>query len=268
MASNDVFLRVNESGWRAGFVNLLRKEMRDWWGTRRWLTQSITWLAILNGILAIVLLEKESGEPLGSKAVSGLTVFFALVVMAGAIGAIIMGQGEILDERRSGTLAWILSKPVSRLAFILSKLISNAIGILVIMILLQGAMAFILVSSITGAALLVGRFLAALGVAYLAVMFYFTLALMLSAISSKRGAAIGIPIAILFSYQFLLGIAPWTGQIMPWILTTSTSSKDLSIAMALALGLPVTSTTPIIATLAWCVLFIIIAMWRFNREEF
>ncbi|HET7377372.1 MAG TPA: ABC transporter permease subunit [Anaerolineae bacterium] len=271
MASNEVFLRGNDRGWRTGFANLLRKEMRDWWGTRRWLTRSIMWLAMINGIVAIVLLASDEGAsaiPLGVKAVTGLAVFFAFGSIAVSIGTTITGQGEILDEKRSGTAAWILSKPVARIAFILSKLISNAISILIIMILLQGAVAFILITSITGAKVSVSGFLAALGVLYLAVMFYFSLALMLGTISGKRGAAIGIPIVILFSYQFVLPLAPWMGQIMPWLLTTSLGSMDSSIALALTLGQPVTSITPIIATLAWCVLFIIIAMWRFNREEF
>jgi hypothetical protein len=38
--------------------------------------------------------------------------------------------------------------------------------------------------------------------------------------------------------------------------------------LALAQGSPVASAMPIIATLLWCVLFIVIAVWRFNREEF
>ncbi len=271
MASNEVFQRVDEHGWRAGFANLLRKENRDWWGTRQWLVQAIIWAAILNGILATVLLAPAKGTEAvssGDKAVLGLTVFFAVAGIALSIGAIIIGQDEILDEKRSGTVAWILSKPVSRVAFILGKLVSNAVSILVIMILLQGAIAFILVSSGTGIALSINGFLAALGVTYLAVMFYFTLALMLSAISNNRGAAIGIPMVILFSYQFVVGIAPWLGQVMPWGLTSSVGSNNNSVALTLALGQPAASITPIIATFAWCVLFVAIAVWRFNREEF
>jgi len=45
-------------------------------------------------------------------------------------------------------------------------------------------------------------YLGALGVSYLNVMFYFLLSLMFSAASNSRSAAIGIPMAILFGYQF------------------------------------------------------------------
>ena len=271
MASNNVFQMVNEHGWRTGFTNLLRKENRDWWGTRQWLVRAIIWAAILNGILATVLFSatKSGGaESTVGKDVLGLTVFFALAGIALGIGAIITGQGEILDEKRSGTAAWILSKPVSRTAFILGKLVSNAIGILIIMVLLQGAIAYLLVLSATGHPLPIGSFLGALGVLFLAVMFYFTLALMLSTISNSRGAALGIPMVVLFAYQFVLKVAPWLGQVMPWGLTSPLGSNDNSIALALALGQPVESIAPILATLAWCVLFVAIAIWRFNREEF
>jgi ABC-2 type transport system permease protein len=271
MASNDIFQMVSEHGWRTGFTNLLRKENHDWWGTRRWLVQAIIWAVILNGILATLLFTsaKSGGaETAEGKVALGLTVFFALAGIAVAIGAIITGQEEVLDEKRSGTAAWILSKPVSRTAFILGKLISNAIGILIVMVLLQGAIAYLLVFSAIGRPLPIGSFISALGVLYLAVMFYFTLTLMLSTISNSRGAVIGLPIVILFAYQFALKVAPWLGQVMPWGLTSSLSPGDNSVAVTLALGQPLVSVAPIIATFAWCVSFVAIAVWRFNREEF
>jgi hypothetical protein len=40
-----------------------------------------------------------------------------------------------------------------------------------------------------------------------------------------------------------------------------------TLAVAVALGQPV-SPTPIIATLLWCALFVVIAVWKFNRDEF
>ena len=278
MASNSMFQLANERGWRAGFANLLRKENRDWWGTRTWLVQAIIWTLILNGVLATVLfapikqatVQSPAGDAtlIEGKDVLGMTVFFALAGIALAIGAVIIGQEEVLDEKRSGTAAWILSKPVSRVAFILAKLASNAIGILIIMVLLQGMIAYLLLTGATGSAPPIGSFLGALGVLYLEVMFYFTLSLMLSAVSDSRGAAIGIPMAILFGYQFVQGVAPWLGQIMPWALTSTIGPQSNAIALALVLGQPIASITPIIATAVWCALFMAIAVWRFNREEF
>jgi ABC-2 type transport system permease protein len=272
MASNSVFQLVDEHGWRAGLNNLFRKENRDWWGTRAWLVQAIVWTAILIGILATFLFAQTEGTEglglLGGKWVLGLTVFFAMGGIALSIGATIMGQEEVLDEKRSGTAAWILSKPVSRAAFILAKIISNAIGILIIMILLEGALAYILLSISRGSPLEVLPYLASLSVLYLNVMFYFLLALMFSAATNSRGAAIGIPMAVLFGYQFLVGIAPWLLEITPWGLTNpGSSSLQPTLVVSLALGQPV-SPAPIIATLVWCVLFVVVAVWKFSRDEF
>jgi ABC-2 type transport system permease protein len=265
MASNSVLQPATARGWRAGFNNLFRKENRDWWGTRSWLVQAIIWTAILIGILATVLFAEPNG---GGQWTEGMIVFFAVGGIALSIGVIIMGQEEVLDEKRSGTAAWILSKPVSRAAFLLAKMTANAIGILIIMILLEGALAYILLSISRGRPLDVLPYLAALGVLYLNVMFYFLLSLMFSAASNSRGAAIGIPMAVLFAYQFVVGLAPWVMEIMPWGLTNpSGGSPEPTLVVAVALGQPV-SPTPIIATLLWCVLFLVVAVWKFNRDEF
>src|SRR5512136_1513363 len=187
MSSNSVFQSVDERGWRVGFANLFHKESRDWWGTRSWLVQVIIWTAILIGILATVLFAPMENEPAGGKAALGLMVFFVMAGIALPIGVIIMGQEEVLDEKRSGTAAWILSKPVSRIAFIFAKVTANAIGILLILVLLEGALAYALIAAVTGHAFPVLYYLGALGVLYLNVMFYFLLALMFSAASNSRG---------------------------------------------------------------------------------
>jgi ABC-2 type transport system permease protein len=272
MASNSILQPVTTRGWRAGFKNLFRKESRDWWGTRSWLVQAIIWTAILIGILAIVLSAEADGgngpSLLSDRSATGLTVFFAMAGIALSIGTIIMGQEEVLDEKRSGTAAWILSKPVSRVAFIFAKVVANAIGILLILVLLEGVLAYGLIAAVTGRSFPVLPYLGALGVLYLNVMFYFLLALMFSAASNSRGAAIGIPMAVLFSYQFAAGLAPWSLEVMPWALTNSGSSDAVSsVAVAMVLGRPF-SGLPILATLAWCVLFLAIAVWKFNRDEF
>ena len=272
MSSNSVLHPVTTRGWRAGYNNLFRKENRDWWGTRSWLVQAIIWTAILIGILATLLFTPMEDDAsllaLGGRSALGLTIFFAVAGAALPVGAIIMGQEEVLDEKRSGTAAWILSKPVSRVAFIVAKVTANAIGILIILVLLEGALAYGLIAIVTGHAFPVLPYLGALGVLYLNVMFYFLFSLMFSAATNSRGAAIGIPMAVLFSYQFIVSLAPWTLQIMPWGLTNPGSgARELPLVAAVALGQPV-SPTPIIATLLWCALFVGIALWKFNRDEF
>jgi ABC-2 type transport system permease protein len=251
-----------------GFFNLLRNENTLWWRTRRWLVNTITWVAILDGIL-VIMLGASSGEtlpPSFNLSAEGTIVFLTLTLIALAIGAVIIGQGAIIDEKQSGTAAWILSKPASRTAFILAKLIAHSLGLLVTGILIPGAIAFVVLTAV-GGSFAIGNYAAALAIALLNVVFYLAFTMMLGTLSNGRGAAIGIPIAFLLAYQLFLGLAPWLANITPWGFLTSATSRTPSIALV-ALGRAELPLMPIVATAIWCVLFTAIALWRFGREEF
>ncbi len=268
MAANAIFQRQEARGWMAGFSNLFAKETRDWWGTRKWLANALIWLAIVNGMLALVLFSPKPGE-MGTQSVdmTGLMIFFIFTDMAMGIGTIILAQDEIIGEKQAGTVAWILSKPVSRVSFLISKLLANALGILVVMVLLQGAIAFAQISFYRGSLLSVTGMLAGLGIVFLNLLFYLCLTLMLGTLFGSRGAVIGIPIGILLGYQFILGLAPFIQDFSPYPLVIPLG-QSLSVAMALATGAPVSSFTPVIATILWCMLFVGLALWRFSRDEF
>ncbi len=46
-------------GFCRGFGNLFRKENGLWWRTRKWLVQTVIWLVLVNGILAVMLLSSQ-----------------------------------------------------------------------------------------------------------------------------------------------------------------------------------------------------------------
>lgn len=276
MAANSVFQPVNESGWRAGFGNLLRKESGDWWSTRRWWSQALIWGAVINGSLLSVLLtvgqlsdaERAAQDMSGGTLGMGLLMFSIMAGMFLALGAVLAAQGEILDEKKLGTAAWILSKPVSREAFMLSKLIANAFNMLVVMVLLPCGLAYA-VFALTGNVLPIGPFVGALGLIWLHLLFYLTLTLMLGTLSEGRGAVIGLPLLILFGFQMILPVLPALGTIMPWVLITGVPNvSGAGFVVDVLSGQALHTLTPIIATAAWCVVFIIVAVWRFKREEF
>ena len=56
MVANTELQRVELSGWRTGLANLLRKENRAWWASRRWLVQSVLWTVVVNGLVAAIVL--------------------------------------------------------------------------------------------------------------------------------------------------------------------------------------------------------------------
>jgi len=183
------------------------------------------------------------------------------------LGIIVVMQGAILDEKKSGTAAWVLSKPVSRPAFILAKLAANTLAALLIMIVLQGAVAFVQLSLFDESPPALLPFVAGLALLGLHLIFYLTLTLMLGTLFNERAAVLGIPIGLLFGAQFLMQVAPALTQIMPWAIIIPAGGGSALAHMAM-LGQPLQTVTPIIATIVWIVIFVSVALWRFGREEF
>jgi ABC-2 type transport system permease protein len=270
MATNRIALQsVNTQSWRMGFANLFRKENDGWWRTRTWLIHSVIWLLLINGILLAVLKAPVPAEVASNTPPeSGSMIFVVMGGLMTGLGIIIVMQGAILDEKKSGTAAWVLSKPLSRTSFILAKLVANSLAAVLIMIVLQGVVAYGLLSAFDKNPPALLPFLAAQGLMALHLLFYLTLTLMLGTLFNERGVILGIPIGLLFGAQFLMQLAPALASIMPWTLVIPSSGGSLALTHMVMLGLPLPTIMPIIATIAWIVLFVGVALWRFGREEF
>ena len=252
---------LNEQGWLIGFANLVRRERTYHWSPRNVLIQSIVWMVLLNFVLAF-LLETESGrDTMGMS-----TSFFILMVgILAPIGIVVTAQSTIVSEKKSGTAAWVLSKPATRTAFIMSKLITIAVGFLAIVIVLQGVVAYSQLSIAQETALPVMPFLGAMFLLSLNILFYLTLTLMLGTLFQGRMPTMGIPIALIIIQVFLLrlleNVASWLPALFPGKLS------DLAQSMALDQSMPSNWVLPIFITTLLSVLFIYIAIRRFSYED-
>jgi ABC-2 type transport system permease protein len=282
MASNSTLIMVKDHGWLNGFGNMFRKENHAWWGTWQWIIQVVIWLTIVNGMLAMVTLTAPKIEAAQARrqinadmaaATAGvidqtaLMVFFIFSGIAPAVGVVILAQDALIGEKQAGTAAWVFSKPVSRVAFLLSKLSADALGILATMVIIQGAVAYVIFKAGLGNTLPLSGYLAALGLVFLLLVFYLSLTYMLGTLFRKRGAVIGIPMALVFGNQ-LTGILPWLGKVMPWNLVMDLGPNHPALAVVLSQGQPLPTVTPIIGTAFMTIVFTAVAMWRFRREEF
>ena len=282
MASSTQLIPVKDCGIFNGFRSLFRRESRQWFGTWQWLVQVAIWLAIINGILATIVLAApkieaaqaraelsaaEAAEAQAGIAETGLMVFFIFSGLAAATGVVILAQDALIGEKQSGTAAWVLSKPVSRLSFILSKLGADALGVLVTMVLVQGAVAWLIYRAGTGIALDIPHFLGALGLVYLALLFYLSLTYMLGSLFRSRGPVIGLPLLLVFGNSFS-NLLPFLGKVLPWNLVMDLGPGQPALAVALAQGLPLPTITPILCTAGLTLVFIAVALWRFARQEF
>lgn len=279
MASTSGLQMVNERGWSAGLSNLIRKENRDWWGTRTWLIQGLVWLVVLNELtLSIILIasdpkqltnaDPETARLLADRTTVPLDKFFQIAGIALSLGIVVLAQDEIIGEKRSGTAAWVLSKPVSRGAFVLSKLLGNLPGVGLVMVLWPGAITYLMVSLYRASPLPIVEYLFGLAALFLSCLFFLALRIMLGTLSNSRGSVLGIPLILILGFQIYMMFLSPLYEFLPQSLTMSAGGGTRSIALAWALGQPLPSHVPIIANIVWVVLFIGIAICRLRREEF
>src|SRR5512146_1700243 len=169
---NSSLTPVLGAGWTRGSGNVLRGESNTWFSTRRWWVQILIWAASVNLIFFIVALTTPKSRVSIDTTLMLFNIFMGL---AGPIGVSILIHTVVVGEKRSGTAALVLSKPVSRVAFIVAKLIANSAGIVVTMILAQGLIAYLIATFMLRFSLSVPGFLAALGVHFVNILFYLTL---------------------------------------------------------------------------------------------
>jgi ABC-2 type transport system permease protein len=274
LAARQGLLPARGSGWLAGFSNMLGKELGEWFGTRRWLWQILIWLFIINGFVAFILFVIPMLQAQGMQAVGlgdtemippealGFYWAFPLAIFIGIPGVIIMAQDEIIQERQSGTAAWILSKPASRPAFILTKLLSNLFAALVFIVTLPGLVTLGETYMATHKVISLGAFLAGSGVVLLALAFYISLVIMLGVLFTSRGPVLGIALGTMFLGRMLAGFFPPIAFVLPVTMD--------GVAQALLFGMPLPAMfiSQVIAAAILSIVFILVALWRFQHKEF
>jgi ABC-2 type transport system permease protein len=255
---------VRAGGWTSGLGNFLRREMHTWWGTRFWLIQAAVWLVAINAIPAMVLWVAPATDPNrqvpeGGLSVLGLQVFFEIAAQFSAGGVAILGMGAIIGETQSGTAAWLLSKPLSRPAFVVAKLVALAVGVLALCVAVPGAVAYAQIAAATGQFPAPGLFALGIGLLSLHALFYVTLTLMLGTFLKSRGAVVGIAVALIFGQQVLGTFLGAFAVYLPHSLG--------AMAATTSLGQPLPSYGAIGVTAIFSVVFVSAALWRFGQQE-
>ncbi len=256
---------------------MLRKENRRWWNYRSILIQALVWLIVVNGIVAFMMFALLTDPEVGAGEINGqpimignatgdilarigINVFFSVASFAFAIGAVILCHDAVLKERETGTAAWVLSKPVSRRSFILSKFAANGVGILALIVALQGAVAFVLCSLRQGAPVSLLPFVAGLALLGLCCLFYGFLAIATGTLLNSRAAALAVPLIVLMG-SAVMYLMPPIGAIMPWKFVEAMGE------VAVTGMLPPEALLSVVATVAWIAVFVIATVWRFERIE-
>jgi hypothetical protein len=136
------------------------------------------------------------------------------------------------------------------------------------MVAVQGGIGYLIIYLITGIALPLLPYMGALGMLLVSLLFWLALSIMLSALSNQRGLAIGIPLLLLLGFTLFVEIAPWTAYFMPWNLTSAVSDSWPAMSVSLVLGQPIPTLKPLFCTILGYLAFTLVAIWRFQKEEF
>jgi ABC-2 type transport system permease protein len=245
---------ITTGGWRRGFAPMLGKELGQWWGTKQWLVQALTWLVLINGVAALAMIMDPSEDT--------LKVFLPVTALVTAVGVIVTTQGAIIGEKQRGTAAWILSKPVTRTSFLLSKLAAYGIGFGVVALAIPWAIFLAEDRFIAGNDVALLPMLGALGLLALHLLVYLALVIALGTVFDSRGPIAAIGIGVLLTGQFFGGMLPiGFVTLLPWIL------PELADAVAHGGELPASLPTALIANGALIVAATVTGLWRLSRQE-
>jgi ABC-2 type transport system permease protein len=265
MSANSELHPVQARGWQRGLANSAGSVFSEWWGTRSWLVQSVIWTGVLAGIQLMMVFNTTPADRDLETFIMLFAVFAGMFV---PVAVVIVMQDAIVGEKQTGTAAWVLSKPLSRSAFILSKFYPNLISMVISMLIIPSVFVFVLWGFVFDWAIQPLPFIAGLGLLAVNLMFFQALTLMLGAFFNHRGPVIGIPLAFLFLQQNIVGMLPALRFVLPFYITLSSVESENALFYSAVTGEPYFSWLPLISTILLSLLFVGIAIWRFNQEEF
>ncbi|MGD2059155.1 MAG: ABC transporter permease subunit, partial [Anaerolineales bacterium] len=234
---------------------MFQRESDLWWGTRRWWIQALIGSVGINALLGFFLfvmppILEAAGEEI-DLLTGGAQMFFGLGFMLLAVDVTILTLDSVLGERQSGTAEWVLSKPVSRSAFILSKLAAHTIPILLLLVALPSAVAY-------GLFMLKGvpvpdAYLSAVGLMGLHTFFYLVLTIAGGVLIDNRNTLLAVTLGSALGGVLLANLVTPYVMWTPWPLAAIASGLVAGAEQAL----PRMLYLPVVFTAFWSLVGIV-----------
>lgn len=247
-----------------GFRNLVSKENGEWTTGLSLVAHAAIWLLIVALVSVVVAFVRGEMEPSYTpKDINdaGALMFFVLGTVASVIAVVAATQGAIIGEKQLGTAAWVLSKPASRRAFVLAKLVVHFRWLFTVVLFLPAVVFYVLVTAVSTAPPPPLAFLGGVGILSLGLLFYLSLSLLLGTVFESRGPLAGCVFGFMVAGFLVAFYATWLTAAFPWLFfQTSHSLLELG-------SVPIYGLISIPATALWSVLFISLALRRFERAE-
>lgn len=257
-----------------GMINVIRKELYGERQLRFWITQIVIWFLLICGIPALLIVIPPDiwlatigdGIPL-TQTETAIMIFFALMGTMAALFIPVLMQGEIVDELESGTAAWIISKPVSRTAFLLAKFIANTLMFSLIIIVIPGIVGWLMFAGSNVMTPL--GYLTGLGLSTMVLLWFMFLTILLGVVTKSRsmtmGIAVGVYMGATFLGQMIVMLTVFVPALMSMMIIPWIAADNLA-------GLPLPQVAPLIPPMIYVpiveiVFFVIIAIWIFRKVE-
>jgi hypothetical protein len=153
---------------------------------------------------------------------------------------------------------------------VVSRLVVNTIAILLTAVVVPGVLLYVTLGLFSDLGWLspIG-FTAGLLLISLHTFYWIALVLMMGTLTESSSMAIAVPMALFFTFWLGPSLIPGLIYISPLLLAFSPDPDHLSpLSVSFMTGEPVFSWLPLIATIVSCAIFLAVAIWRFNRQEF
>lgn len=252
-----------------GLGGLLRGELTHWLG-RRGLVHLVAWTLGIQGLLYWD--TTSSSDPLAGW--RGFELLIHLWWVACPLAAIAVAQNALIEERHNHTAPWVLSKPVSRSSFVVSKVLSDAGGLFLVAVALQALIAWFWLPNVDPAVGLSiqqpepSRYLVVVGIVALVVLFFVAMTIFLTTVLPWRGPVAGIGLII----WILLWNAPWgffENYTIGGLVTGELGGGTMKpIAEYLVFETPLEPSSSVLWTAVAAVAFTVAGAFVFRREQF
>lgn len=192
-------------------------------------------------------------------AVDSYLQYFKNLAQMGMLAIILLSMGLVSEEKTKGTLVLVLTKPVSRTGFVLSKFIAQTI--LVISSIIAGAVATYYYTLILFEAGNLSEFALAMLLYLIYSLLIITITLFLSTLLSNQVAAGGLALISVFVLSLLPSLHRIFDRYSPYALTI-TADKIVSKHLGFA-----DSLWPMGVSLLLVALLLVLSCFFFNRQE-
>ena len=251
--------KTNTEPWYAGMKNLLSRELYHERSGMYWIQQLLVWTLFTNG-LVVIFLSLPASMTIGPSVVSfSLMIFYSILGFLISIFIPVLLQGIVIDEKLSGIAAWILSKPVSKKAYLLSKLAASILAITVVSVVINGIIGYV-VFIIFGYTLNISGFLMNLGLTGILVAYFASLTVMLGTFTTSRGKVLAAAVGLGIGAQIIARYFPLVIFLIPYSLPV--------MGIGLITGDPVLGLNwMLLSASVQIIIFTIIALFVFDRTE-